>query len=60
MPDPTSIDQVRARYPDTPDEDASALQEHADHLASLHRSVRMDLIDGVEPAMTFDPRGGTQ
>lgn len=60
MPDPTPIDRVRDRYPETPDEDASALQEHAEHLVSLRRSVRTSQLQWVEPAMTFDPRGGAR
>lgn len=56
MPDPAPIDVVRARYPLTPDEDAAALQAHADHLAALHERLRPEQIRDVEPAMIFDAR----
>lgn len=55
---PTPIDLVRARFPDTPEEDAAPLAAQATLLAELRAPVDPSLLDGADPALVFDPRQG--
>lgn len=53
------LDTAHTRFPSTPDADADALRTHAAHLARLRESTDRERLDGVEPAMIFDPRTRT-
>lgn len=57
MPEPTPLDVVRARFPNTPEADEPALRAHAEHLARLRDRLHVDGLLDIEPATTFDPRG---
>lgn len=58
MPDISSIDVVRSRFPSTPANDAAELKAHAQHLGRLRDQLRVEDLRGLEIAVTFDPRGG--
>ncbi|GAA1486632.1 hypothetical protein [Brachybacterium fresconis] len=55
---PRTLDLVRARFPHTPDQDASGLAAHAERLAALRRRVDLAALRGRQSALTFDPRNG--
>lgn len=56
MPERDPIETVRSRFPSTPAEDAAELQEYGQHLARLRDQMRAEDLNGLEIAVTFDPR----
>lgn len=58
MPDPAPMDVVRSRYPLAPAEDEAGLREYAEHLGALRDRLRIEDLQGIEIAVTFDARWG--
>ncbi|MEV0868508.1 hypothetical protein AB0I24_11295 [Brachybacterium paraconglomeratum] len=59
MTTPDALAEARRRFPDIPDADGPALEQHAALLAALRESVDLDRLADTTSAMTFDPRTPT-